>query len=271
MKKTFRICRYRESDAAMKRCLVGIVVLGVALPVAAQWLNYPTAGVPRLPNGQPNLAAPAPRGPDGKLDLTGVWQRNLVDFRKYHGDLSANLKEAPFQPSAEALYKRRLETFGSDDPEARCLPKGVPRIHAGAEPYKIIQLPELFLVLQEHLNMYRQIFTDGRQLPENPSPAWMGYSVGHWERDALVVSSAGYNGKTWLDANGHPTSDALHVTERFERPNFGQLRIEITIDDSKMYTREWRVTETRDLLPDSDLLEFVCLENEKSLQHYVGK
>jgi len=119
--------------------------------------------------------------------------------------------------------------------------------------------------------MYRQIFTDGRQLPENPSPTWMGYSVGHWERDALVVSSAGYNGKTLLDANGHPTSDALRVTERFERPNFGQLRIEITIDDSKMYTREWRVTETRDLLPDSDLLEFVCLENEKSLQHYVGK
>ena len=247
--------------------LLAIVAGVLASPsLDAQWLHYPTAGIPRLPGGQPNLAAPAPKTPDGKPDLSGMWQMSRPDGR-LHGSLAADLKEAPFRPAAEAVYRERLATSGVTDPAARCLPFGVPRVHVVFEPYQIIERPDRVVVLYENLTMYRQIFTDARELPADPNPTWMGYSVGRWDGDALVVTSAGFNGKAWLDTNGHPTSDALRVVERFRRRDVGHLDIQITVDDPKMYTGPWTVTVSHDLLPDSELLEFVCLENEKSLQH----
>lgn len=245
-----------------------IAMLVAAASVSAQWVHYPTAGIPRLANGKPNLSAPAPKMADGEPDLSGVWQFNRREGR-LHGDLGADLKAVPLQPTAEKLYRERIETAGTADPAARCQPFGVPRVHVTFEPYKVIQQPGWVVILHENLTMFRQIFMDGRDLPQDPTPTWMGYSVGHWDGDALVVESAGFNGKAWLDTNGHPTSDALHVTERFRRRDFGHMEIRITIDDPKMYTRPWAVTVPHELLPDSELLEFVCLENEKSLSHYA--
>jgi hypothetical protein len=236
---------------------------------SAQWVHYPTAGIPRTPDGKPNLSAAAPKTADGKPDLSGIWQFNRREGR-LHGSIGAYLKEVPFQPVAEKLYKQCLETSGTTDPVARCLPFGVPRVHVTFEPYQMIQRSDRLVVLHENLTMFRQIFMDGRELPKDPTPTWMGYSVGHWEGDALVVNSAGFNGKAWLDTNGHPTSDALHVIERFRRLDFGHMEIRITIDDPKMYTRPWTVTVPHELLADSELLEFVCLENERSISHYVG-
>jgi hypothetical protein len=201
--------------------------------------------------------------------LSGIWEFNRREGR-LHGNLAADLKDVPFQPSAERLYRDHLATSGATDPAARCLPFGVPRVHVTFEPYQMIQRPDRVVVLHENLTMFRQIFMDGRELPANRTPTWMGYSVGYWEQDTLVVTSAGFNGKAWLDTNGHPTSDALHVIERFRRRDFGHMEIQITIDDPKMYTRPWTVIVPHELLPDSELLEFVCLENEKSLSHYVA-
>src|SRR5690349_7129172 len=246
-----------------------IAMLMATASVSAQWVHYPTAGTPRTPDGKPNLSASAPRTTDRKPDLSGIWQFNRREGR-LHGSLAADLKEVPFRPSAEKLYQEHLETSGLTDPVARCLPFGVPRVHVTFEPYQIVQLADRVVVLHENLTTFRQIFMDGRELPKDPTPTWMGYSVGRWEEDALVVNSAGFNGKAWLDTNGHPTSDALHVTERFRRRDFGHMEIQITIDDTKMYTRPWTVTVPHELLPDSELLEFVCLETEKSLSHYVG-
>jgi hypothetical protein len=138
-------------------------------------------------------------------------------------------------------------------------------------PIKVIQEPGLVVILYELLGDFRQIFLDGRTLPRDPNPTWMGYSVGHWDDDSLVVDSAGFNGKTWLDAQGHPSTDALHLAERFRRRDFGHLDLTLTIDDPKAYTRPWAVNLPLQLLPDADLLEYVCNENEKDLKHMVGK
>jgi hypothetical protein len=252
------------------RFLLALIVSTAVASGSAQWLHAPTPGTPRLSNGKPNLDAPVPRTPDGKPDLSGVWQLNRRDFAK-HGSLSADRDDVPFRPMAEEIYRKRLETFGVEDPLTRCLPPGTPRIFADPFAYKIAELPGMVLILYESGLMFRQLFTDGRTLPSDPMPTWMGYSVAHWEGDVLVATSAGFNGRTWLDSNGHPTSDALRVTERFERRNFGRMDLSLTIDDAKMYTRPWTSTLRLELLPDTDLIEYFCLENEKDLQHLVGK
>jgi len=256
----------------MKLVIVWLVfILAAPVPLAAQWLHYPTPGTPRLADGRPNLQATVPRSSDGKPDLSGIWQLARRDLGKFHGNLAAEAGEAPLRPAAQELYRQRLDTVGVDDPLTRCLPPGVPRAFADPFPYKIAQLPGMFLILYEGGAMFRQLFSDGRELPKDPTPSWMGYSVAHWDGDALVVTSAGFNGKTWLDSNGHPTSDALSVTERFERRDFGHMEARITIDDPKMYTRPWTSTLRLELIPDSELMEYFCLENEKDLQHLVGK
>src|SRR5712692_2035264 len=247
---------------------VVVTVLSMAsAPAAAQWLNYPTKRVPRLPDGKPTLSAPAPRTPDGKPDLSGIWQANGP---KYLVNIAADLKpgEVPFRPAAEALFKERgTLKHASEESNANCLPQGVPRINATPNPYKIIQAPGMIVILYEAFTLYRQIFTDGRELPKDPQPNWLGYSVGHWEGDTLVVESIGFNGKTWMDQAGHPLSDALHVTERFRRRDFGHMELQITLDDPKMYTKPWTITEDPVLIPDTDLLEMICNENEKDLEH----
>jgi hypothetical protein len=237
---------------------------------SAQWLHYPTAGIPRTPGGKPNLSAPAPKTPDGKPDLSGLWK---APGPKYLFDLAADLdpKDVPFQPWAAELYAKRAASLAVDRPSGRCIPHGVPdQVAVPGYPFKILQLPGLIVFLYEEMTHFRQIFTDGRPLPKDPNPAWLGYSIGHWEGDTLVVETTGFREESWLDDPGHPHSDALRVFERIRRPNFGRLEIHVTIDDPKAYTRPWSANEIFDYLPDTDLIENYC-ENEKDLQHLVGK
>jgi len=245
------------------------LLCAISLPLAAQW-EVKTPGVPRLPDGKPNMKAPAPKTADGKPDLSGIWEPNGI---KYLINIAADLKpeDVPFKPEAAALYKERVQTFGKDDPDARCLPSGMPRKDAITSPYKIIQQPGEIVFLYESRTTFRQVFTDGRALPVDPQPTWDGYSVGHWEGDTLVVETRGMNGLTWLDSNGHPLSDAMHLTEKFRRPDFGHMEIEITIDDPKNYTKPWTVKENPHLLVDTDLIEYICNENEKDLKHFSSK
>jgi hypothetical protein len=170
-----------------------------------------------------------------------------------------------------ALQRANDGGLSKGEPDANCLPQGVPKIDAAPVPWRIVQTPGMVIVLYEAFTQWRQVFTDGRPLPTDPNPTWLGYSVGKWDGDTLVVDTIGFNGKTWLDQEGHPASDALHVTERFRRPVFGQLELQITIDDPKAYTKSWTVTEKPHLIADTELLEFVCLENERDQKHMVGK
>jgi hypothetical protein len=244
---------------------IGLLLVSVT-SMPAQWLNYPSKGIPRLPDGKPNLTAPAPKAPDGKSDLSGIWQ---TPGPKYLANIAADLKpgEVPLQAwAAKVLQERSQLLHASEESNAHCLPPGVPRINATPNPFKLIQMPGETVVLYEAFGLYRQVFTDGRELPKDPQPSWQGYSAGKWQRDTLVVETAGFNGQTWLDQAGHPTTDALHLTERFHRRDFGHLDDQITIDDPKAYTRPWTITETFELQPDTELIEFVC-ENEKDVEH----
>jgi hypothetical protein len=235
----------------------------------AQWLTYPTPDVPRTPDGKPNLSAPAPKTADGKPDLSGVW----VTRGGYTGNIAKDLKpgEVSFQPWAEALYKHRLSNEGKEDPQAYCVLSGVPRENVVPYPYKILNSKGEIVILYEALHSYRQIFMDGRPLPKDPNPAWMGYSVGHWDGDTLVVESSGFVDNNWLDNSGHMGTEALRLTERFHRKDFGHIDLQLTIDDPKAYTKPWTVNLQLNANPDTELIEYVCDENEKDLKHLVGK
>jgi hypothetical protein len=246
--------------------LTGLLL--TSLPASAQWLNQPSPGVPRTKDGKADLSAKAPRLPDGKPDLSGIW---LVPGLKYLINIAADLKDVPFQPWAASVYKEHVDTLGKDDPNNLCLPSGIPEKDAVTSPWKIVQTPGVIIILYESRTIFRQIFMDGRPLPKDPNPTWQGYSVGHWDGDDLVVETAGTNGKAWLDTNGHPVTDALHVTERFHRKDFGHMDLQITIDDPKAYTKPWTVTENPTLQPDDELIEYICEENNRDVGHFVGK
>ena len=249
----------------------GSIVIAILLAgsASAQWLKFPTPGVPRTAAGKPNLSAPAPKTADGKPDFSGVWQV----APGYTGNIAKDLKpgEVSFQPWAEALYNHRLGNEGKEDPQAYCVLSGVPREHVVPYPFKILQPPGEVVILYEALHSYRQIYMDGRALPKDPNPAWMGYSVGRWEGDTLVVESNGFQENNWLDNGGHPGTESLRLTERFHRRDFGHIDLEITIDDPKAYTKPWKVNLVFTANPDTDLIEYVCDENEKDLKHLVGK
>jgi hypothetical protein len=252
--------------------VVAIILAAImfgATALQAQWLNYPTPGIPRLPDGTPNLAAPAPKTPDGKPDFSGIW----LTHAGYTGNIAKDLKpgEVSFRPWAEALYKHRVDTKSKDDPQAHCVLSGVPREHVVPYPFKILNTSGMIVILYEALHSYRQIFMDGRPLPKDPNPTWMGYSIGHWEDDTLVVESAGFVDNNWLDNSGHPGTEAMHLTERFRRRDFGHIDLQMTIDDPKAYTKPWSVNLELALTPDTELIEYVCSENEKDLGHLVGK
>jgi hypothetical protein len=252
--------------------ILTIMLAAPALVLQAQWLNYPTAGVPRLPNGHPNLAAPAPRTADGKPDLSGLWNRISP---KYHVNIAADLKPEEVQPWARALVQQRTEDIGRDSMLAQCLPQGPgyatdSSTTSAGGMMKIIQTPALILILNPDLT-YRQIFLDGRALETSPNPSWMGYSVGHWEEDTLVVESFGFNDRTWLDTSGHPHTEALRMTERYRRTNFGHLELDVTLQDPAVYTRPWTVAVSAELAADTGLLEYVCNESRGDLDHWVGK
>ena len=268
-----------------------IALAGVA-SADAQWLNYPTPGTPRTKDGQPNLLAPAPRTADGKPDLSGIWEaepapreelfRRLPDgvnllgedsTSTYFMNILSDFKpgEAPMLPSAAAAFRQNAASRGADFSASRCLPLGLPTSDTAPEPHKIIQTPGIIVVLHEADTTFRQIYLDGRKLPADPQPSWLGYSVGRWDGDSLVVDTIGFNDKGWLDASGHPHSEALHLTERYRRPYFGHMEIEITIDDPKNYTKPFTVKSKQRLLSDTDIIESICLENEKDASHYVNK
>ena len=243
-------------------------LLSVTLgPVSAQWLHYPTPGIPRTRDGKPNLSAPAPITPDGKPDLSGIW--SAAD-NKYLQNLAADGVEVPLQPWAAALFKQRSENLGKGRPSEHCLTHGVTDFDALGAGWKLIQTPSVIVILYEAYNHYRQILMDGRPLPEPTQPAYMGYSIGRWEGDTLVVESSGFNDKGWLDDGGHPQTEALHVTERFRRRDFGHMDLQLTINDPKAYTKPWTVAFPLEYHPDEELIESIC-ENEKDVPHMVGK
>jgi hypothetical protein len=242
-----------------------------------------------------NLAAPAPRAADGKPNLSGVWHvhpTSLTEMKRLYGEnadvvnvpgmeldtiskYAINIlvdfkpEESPMRPQAGEILKRRLP---SEFPDTNCLPAGIPTAGLVSEPVKIVQSPGLIVMLYESEDGHRQIYTDGRKLPkEVAQPAWLGYSVGHWEGDPLVVETAGFNDKSWLDVIGHPHSEALRVVERYRRRDFGHMDLEMTFDDPQMYTKPFTIKVTQDLLADSDIFESFCNENEKDRPHLNQK
>ena len=263
------------------------IVFSASMCAYGQWVNHPTPGGPRTRDGKLNLAAPAPRV-NGKPDLTGVWQaepapseflktvladglNGLGEYppSKYFLNILADFKpeEAPLQPAAAAAFAKRAPTMGGGSPLTRCLPAGVPMGDLVPIPIKLVQTPGLLMMLYEHDNTFRQIFTDGRKHPVDPQPSWLGYSVGKWEGDTLVVDTLGFNDQSWLDAFGHAHSDALRVTERLRRRDFGHLDMQITVDDPKTFTKPFTIKFTELLAPDAELLESFCAENEKDVAH----
>ena len=235
----------------------------VSVPAFAQWANVPPSPIPRTPDGKPNLSAPVPRLPDGKPDLSGIWSPPTGYLRNLARDLK---EEVPFQPWAKALYDERAAgLYWREEPDANCLPQGVPKVLLAPAPWRIVQTPKIVFFVHEAFNLWWQAFLDGRRFVPHPdvSPTWHGYSTAKWDGDTLVVDSGGFNGKIWLDQLGKPATEALHVTTRFLRKDVGRMDIQITIDDPKAYTRPWTVTVEVRLLPDTELMEFICLENEK--------
>jgi hypothetical protein len=246
-----------------------VVFVLLACTVNAQW-RYRDPNAPRLPDGKIDVKAPAPRTPSGTVDFSGIWQTDV----KYNFNLGADLKpeDIVMLPWAQALLAERRDNNGKDDPEGFCLPPGFPRVNGVPFPQKIVQLPGALIILYETRTTFRQIFLDNNHtLPSDPQPTWMGYSQGRWDGDVLIVETRGFHDKTWLDDNGHPHSEQMKVTERFRRPSFGQLLVDITIDDSKTYAKPWTVTQTFQLSGDNELIEYICNENNLDLPHLVGK
>src|SRR5713226_3250985 len=251
---------------------MAVVILTVLVtPLEAQWLDYRTPHIPRTADGKPNLAAPAPRTGDGKPDLTGLWEMISPDTAIGNGALRkpGDLQPADIQPWVQALLQQRAENFGTDNPRYQCLPDG-PNYSTGGGMKRILQTPAMIVILQEDLT-YRQIHMDGRALETDPNPSWMGYSVGRWEGDTLAVESNGYNDRTWL-LGGYPHTEALRMTERFRRPDFGHLEISVTFQDPKAYNKAWTLPLRAQFLPDTELMESVCNEfPDNGQEHWIGK
>ena len=293
----------------MKISIVSIAIVALSFfpaAVSAQWPDYPAPAVPRTADGKVKMDAPAPKTADGKTDFSGVW---TLAFRggagrggrggpppanpaggpppppvpelkpgeipaATFGNIGAGFKDGlPLQPwAAELLAKRKAEN-SKDNPDAHCLPLGLMQLHEHPQPRKIAQMPNLMVIMYEAQAGLRQIFMDGRPLPpKDAQPWWYGYSVGHWEgNDTLVVETTGFRDDVWLDVNGSPLTNSGKMTEKFRRPNFGTLEIDVTVEDPKVYTKPFTVRVNQRLMADTDLIEFICGENEKSDAHLIGK
>ncbi len=263
---------------------VAVVLSFLSTPLRAQWLHYPTAQVPKTPEGLPDLAAPAPKTADGKPDFSGTWDiehnrpcppGGCLDFfiGQEFVNIGWSLKGGlPYQPWARDLVRARMEQNGKDDPVSRCLPPGVVKTHTTPLLRKIIQVPGLLVILSEMDAHYRQIFTDGRPLPADVNlPSANGFSTGMWEGDTLVVQTTGFRDGLWLDRSGSPMTDAARMTERFRRVNYGKMEIELTVDDSKAYTTPWTVKVNSSIVLDTELIDYTCMENEKDVPRLIGK
>ena len=256
-------------------------------PLGAQWPRFPDKKVPLKADGTPNLEAPTPRTADGKPDLTGVWLNEWFYGGQVRrppaalpgepppstfGNIGANFPNGlPMQPWAKALMAERKRLGSKDNPDAHCLPMGIMQFHEHPQPRKMIQTPDVLVILYEGNAGVRQIFTDGRPLPKNdPQPWWYGYSVGRWEGDTLVVETVGVKDDGWHDIDGSPQTDAVTFTERFRRLNYGTMKIDVTIDDPKAYTAPFTVRVNQKLMVDervdAELIEFICAENEKDVE-----
>jgi len=273
------------------KLLISAAVLALVTPalLSAQWPNYPDKKIPRTADGRVDFNAAPPRTADGKIDFTGVYE-NLWFYNGRIGqpplsgpgeppqttfaEIGAGFKDGlPFRPWARELYKQRKDSNARDNPDAHCLPMGLMQFHIHPQPRKIVQTDKVMIVLYEGNAGIRQIFLDGRPLPKigDVQPWWYGYSTAHWEGDTLVILTNNFRDDGWLDINGSPLTDQATMTERYTRLNYGTLRIDVTIDDPKAYTAPFTVRLTQRIVPDGELIEFICAENERSTAHMVGK
>ena len=247
-----------------------LVVAVLSTNATAQWQGYPTPGIPRKADGTFDASAPVPRAADGKPDLSGIWMAPRIRV-----DLSQGMKRGdavPFTAEGKRIFDERRATNSKDDPGARCLPTGIPVRATLQTPFKLLQTPGVTAILYESRTQYRQILTDGRPLPKEVDwPAWQGFSVGRWDGETFVVETMGFNGKVWLDQVGTPASDALKITERFQRRDYGHMDLEMIIEDRKMYSRPWSTFAELLFQPDTELLEYICEENERDSARMVGK
>jgi hypothetical protein len=272
-----------------------LLAAGLVSTAFGQWPGYPTKG-PRTPAGKIDLAAAPPKTADGKPDFSGLWEPARSVEQKgttYNGNpplpftiptspedpplaqffnIGAGFKEKlpPMTPWAAELRAKRKADNNKDNPDALCLPLGLTQLHMHIQPRKVIQTQGEIVVLYEANGNTRQILMDGRPLPKNnPTPWWYGYSIGHWEGDTLVVETTGFRDDVWLDVEGSPLTETGKITERWSRPKFGLMQIDITIEDPKAYTKPFTVRMNHQLMPDTELMEFVC--EERDAKHYVGQ
>ena len=259
---------------------VALVVLGT--PLAAQWVRYPTAGAPRKADGSVDMSATGPRLADGKPDFSGIWTSDEVDPRRpgvlpnpHDATTSRRMVNLgvelpgglPYQPWLAPIVKQRTANMAKDDPHIICLPDNFLRAYGMPHLLKFVHTPNLFLVLNEWNAGYRQVFTDGRPLPEDPTPTWQGYSSAKWSGDTLVIDTIGLRDDTWIDWNGSVLTEAAKVREQIRRQDFGHIEIQVTVDDPKAYTKPWTVMIKERLIVDTELIDEICLENEQSLKH----
>src|ERR1700683_2900983 len=258
------IGNWRKAPATAFAALAIAVLL--LSPAQAQWLNYKTPGIPRLPDGKPNLSAPVPKTADGKPDLSGNWQAGRGGQYGYDYNVAQNLPAGSVTPGAESIRQQRVQDSRKDSPLAQCRPVSIPFLNFRGLS-RIVQSPGVIVILYESPNSpHRIIFTDGRELPKEMNPTWLGYSVGHWEQDTLVVTTAGFNDKGWLDVGGLPQTESLRLTERYRRRDFGHLELEVTFDDPKTFAKPFTLRMEKTLTPDTEIIEDVC-ENERDSSH----
>jgi len=269
----------------MRRGVATTAVAAIALLVTsqsiAQWIGYPTAGVPRKADGTVDMQAPAPRLANGKPDLTGIWISdrtpegeatpsdvfNLASSR-HMANLGIDLPggRLPYRDWLVPIVEERTANLALDDPHIRCLPDNFLRAYGLPHMLKFVHTRDLLVVLNEMNAGYRQVFTDGRALPEDPSPAWQGYSSAQWSGDTLVVETIGVRDDTWIDWNGSVLTEAARVREEIRRPDFGHLEITVTVDDPRAYTEPWTVDLKQRIVVDAELIDEVCLENEQFVE-----
>jgi hypothetical protein len=263
--------------ARAPRIVAVVVAVLVAMPAAAQWVGYPTAGVPRKADGSVDMTAAAPRLATGTPDFSGIWisdrtepgQDTISDASslpsgRHMANMGVDMEGGlPYQSWLAPIVKERTENLAIHDPHIRCLPDFFLRAYGLPHMLKFVHTPELLVMLNEMNAGYRQVFTDARALPEQPTPSWQGYSSARWEGDTLIVDTIGVRDDTWIDWNGSVVTEAAKIREEIRRPDFGHLEIKVTVDDPKAYTKPWSVTLKQRIVVDAELIDEICLENEQ--------
>jgi len=264
-------------DLGFSTAALALAALLASVPAAAQWVGYPTAGVPRKADGKVDMTAPAPRLTNGKPDFSGIWisdrtepgQETISDTSslpsgRHMANMGVDFEGGlPYQPWQLPIVKKRTENLAIDDPHIRCLPDFFLRAYGLPHMLKFVHTPDLLVMLNEMNAGYRQVFTDARALPEEPTPSWQGYSSAKWDGDTLVVDTIGVRDDTWIDWNGSVVTESAKIREEIRRLDFGHLEIKATVDDPKAYTKPWTVTLRQRLVVDAELIDEVCLENEQ--------